>query len=39
VSHNYPAFRSAAAAHNAVDASWLERVSPAADEAAKIDCR
>jgi hypothetical protein len=39
LAHNYPTFRSAVATHNAIDLSWLARVSTASDEVAKTDCR
>jgi hypothetical protein len=37
--HNYPAFSAAVAAHNAADASWLDRNHPASVAVAKTDCR
>jgi hypothetical protein len=37
--HNYPAFTSAAAIHNAIDPSWLTREDVASQEVAKTDCR
>lgn len=36
--NNYPAFRDAAAFHNAIDESWIHRDADAARGAAKADC-